>query len=116
MNTEEDRSKYRIHKAVVESYNSRPYEFTVLKDLIGDGTIEIYDYPENTTEYTLQIEEERVLQNLFEEYKSEYIICRREVEQNHATVMDELKRWTSGTFRHFKTWIGYKDNKKELIM
>lgn len=34
MNTEEDRSKYRIHKAVVESYNSRPYEFTVLKDLI----------------------------------------------------------------------------------
>lgn len=32
--TEKDKSKFSIHKATVESYNGRPYEFTVLKDLI----------------------------------------------------------------------------------
>ncbi|CAC5426454.1 unnamed protein product [Mytilus coruscus] len=88
--TEEYKSKYRIHKAKLESYKNQPYEFRVLKDLIEDGTIETYDFPENTIKLnTAQSEEERALQNLFEKYKSEYIICRRKVEQNHATVMEE---------------------------
>ncbi|CAC5426456.1 unnamed protein product [Mytilus coruscus] len=45
-----------------------------------DGTIEIYDSPENTT-YTAHTEEEQAIQKLFEEYKSDYIIRRKEVEQ-----------------------------------
>lgn len=53
MNTEEDRSKYRIHKAVVESYNSRPYEFTVLKDLIGGRLANAYCI--STSTYTQHV-------------------------------------------------------------
>ncbi|XP_052075431.1 uncharacterized protein LOC127712866 [Mytilus californianus] len=78
--TKEYKSKYRIHKAKLESYKNKPYEFTVLKDLTEDGTIEIYDSPESTT-YTAHTEEEKAIQKLFEEYKSDYIIRRREVEQ-----------------------------------
>ncbi|XP_052072647.1 uncharacterized protein LOC127710728 [Mytilus californianus] len=77
--TKEYKSKYRIHKAKLESYQNKPYEFTVLKDLIEDGTIEIYDSPKNTT-YIAHTEEEQAIQKLFEEYKSDYIIRRREVE------------------------------------
>lgn len=40
--TEEDKSKYRIHKATVESYKGRPYEFTVLKDLIEGKRVFCY--------------------------------------------------------------------------
>lgn len=37
------------------------------------------------------MEEEAVLQNLFEKYKSKYIIRRRGVEWNDATAIDLMK-------------------------
>ncbi|XP_076106131.1 uncharacterized protein LOC143074669 isoform X2 [Mytilus galloprovincialis] len=85
--TEENNSRYRIHEAKLESYKNQPFEYKILKDLIKDGTIETYDFPENKTKLdTAQSEEDKALQTIFEKYKNEYIICRRKVEQNHATV------------------------------
>ncbi|XP_076106133.1 uncharacterized protein LOC143074670 isoform X2 [Mytilus galloprovincialis] len=99
--------RYRLQNASVETYRNRPYEFTVLRDLIEDGTIDTYDSPEDMPDLNAdKRNEETLITHIIKEHSRAYTIRRRKVEPQSAAVMQELNSWAGGGMKNMTHWAG----------